>query len=103
MPKGLQFVTEFAGDVLKNIKWFTTDISATKTGIFIIPMSLTSKVKVEFTLDGGNIWMGMGEAQLSNIVYRGTMIVKTGDKFNLRAINATTVTYCRIFFSELNN
>ena len=104
MPSELYLKGSASGAKAQNVEWFATDLTGpvrtAKAQDFIIELELSTTVQasgeLEYTLDSGSTWfkLGDGSAAITETL-RFRVLVKTGDTFNMRSINASGATVDR--------
>ena len=100
---------EIRGDIdgtvkAQNAEFFSADITAQKTGIFRLMLSLSATKVVDVTFDSGSNWTALndGTSLTTDQLYAFDVMVKVGDTFNMRIPTASgaTVDVGRVFFLE---
>lgn len=93
-----------SGAKAQNVEWFATDIAGPvnvgKAQDLIIDIECSTTVQatgdIEYTLDSGSAWLKLGDGSLAiNVGTRFRTIIKTGDTFNMRSVNAAGITIDR--------
>lgn len=86
-------------------EWFSADLEANE-GLgqgekWTLHFAISGASPVEFTLNSGTNWIKLNEGNnhVADSAYEYTFHVDGDDKFNIRATNAVTIRYCRVYIS----
>lgn len=86
-----------------NEEWFTNDLEANEQidqgEKWTVHFAISAQSVVEFTLDSGSTWIKLneGNAHTADAAYEYTFHVDGDDKFNMRATQAVSIRYCRVY------
>lgn len=96
-------IIDFISNESKNAveEWFTDDIELSTSdtlvgGVIVLDFAYTVSSVIEYTLDGGTVWIAINSAEAVSGGQSRYIRVSDGDLFNLRSQTAGIVLRCII-------